>query len=312
MGYARKEIYRDGDFGTYHCMSRCVRQAFLCGKDRKTKKSYEHRREWIRSRLAFLTEGFAIEPISYTIMSNHLHSILRTRPDIAATWQPEEIARRWLLFFPKKNSKIPLEQQILQITEDPKRVELLRKRLCSISWFNKLLNENIARRANAEEKCKGHFWEARFKCQKILDISGAIACSVYVDLNPIRAKAATTPESSNFTSVQDRIKQEKKIKTPIPLLSIPEAFDNRISLSDYLLLVDFTGRAILSKKGHIPDYIKPILARLGIVADSWIHTTENLSTLFKRVIGKKGAIQAEAILKKHRFIGRCAADKAFS
>jgi|GEM_PF-5230550 len=51
----------------------------------------------------------------------------------------------------------------------------------------------------------GHFWEARYKVQPLLDEMAVAACMAYVDLNPIRAGIALTPETSDFTSVQERI-----------------------------------------------------------------------------------------------------------
>jgi hypothetical protein len=97
------------------------------------------------------------------------------------------------------------EERIRALAECPERIAELRRRLCSLSWFMGRLNEFIARAANKEDGAKGRFWESRFKCQVLLDDTAIAACMVYVDLNPIRAGLAATPEGSDFTSIQERI-----------------------------------------------------------------------------------------------------------
>jgi REP element-mobilizing transposase RayT len=197
------------EIAVYHCVNRCVRRAYLCGRDGVTGQSFEHRREWIRARLEFLAGQFAIEVLGFAVMSNHLHVILRGRPDVVAAWTDDDVARRWWMIFPQRRDEQcgPAEPTAadLAMLQLPERLATFRRRLCDVSWFMRCLAEPIARRANREDQCSGRFWEGRFKCQPLLDEAAIAACSVYVDLNPIRAGIASTPECSEYTSAHERI-----------------------------------------------------------------------------------------------------------
>jgi REP element-mobilizing transposase RayT len=191
----------------YHCVSRCVRRAFLCGQDSYSGRDFEHRRAWIRERLEELAGLFAVEIFSYSVMSNHLHVVVRNLPGLLASWSDPEVARRWLWLFPgpgRKRGSAPTDAAIQALCEDRRKLALCRSRLRDLSWFMRCLNEPIARRANAEDGCTGHFWEERFKCEKLDDGGATLACMTYADLNPVRAGMAETPEDSDFTSGQDR------------------------------------------------------------------------------------------------------------
>ena len=98
--YARGQIVVEDMVGVYHCIARCVRRAFLCGIDPYTEQDYSHRKEWILDRMRELAGLFAIEVCGYSAMSNHLHLVLRNRPDIAGQWTADEIALRWCRVFP--------------------------------------------------------------------------------------------------------------------------------------------------------------------------------------------------------------------
>ncbi len=207
MALPRSKYVKEGKEGVYHCFSRCVRRAFLCGYDTLTQRDFSHRKAWLVDRLRHLAAIFAIEVCAYAVMETHYHSILRTRPDIVAAWSDWDVAIRWLTLFPLKDAALPpTDEQIRALADCPERIAQLRKRLCSLSWFMGRLNEFIARAANKEDSVKGRFWESRFKCQNLLDDAAIAACMVYVDLNPIRAALAATPEDSDFTSIQERIR----------------------------------------------------------------------------------------------------------
>ena len=208
--YARREIVVDGEVGIYHCVNRCVRRAWLCGRDPVSGKSYDHRKDWIQDRLEELAGIFAVDILGFAVMANHVHVVVRTRPDVATTWSADEVAGRWWRLFPKRRDESgqpaePEPHELKMLTADKRVLSERRERLSSLSWFMRCLCEPIARRANKEDTCSGRFWEGRFKSQKLLDEAAVLACSVYVDLNPIRAGVAKTPESSHHTSAHERI-----------------------------------------------------------------------------------------------------------
>lgn len=207
---ARKDAIDPAQVQVLHCVQRCVRRAFLCGLDALTGHCYEHRRQWIRSRMESLSSVFGVDCLTYTVMSNHLHVVLRTRPDVVASWSDLEVARRWLRLFPNRREHDgtpaePEQSEIDNIVNQPQLLAERRRRLSDVSWWMRCLAEPIARRANREDRCTGRFWEGRFKCQLVLDEPSLLACAAYVDLNPVRAAVVETPEQSAYTGVGDRL-----------------------------------------------------------------------------------------------------------
>ena len=294
MTRAREQQISLSDTPYYHCINRCVRRAFLCGEDAVTGQNYDHRKQWIVDQLKLLSSVFAMDICAYAVMSNHYHVVLKVDAERVASWSDNEVIKRWQTLF-KGNflvqryllNQSSMSEAELRIVKET--TALWRERLQDISWFMRCLNERIARQANREDQVKGRFWEGRFKSQALLDEQAVLSCMMYVDLNPIRAGLASTPEESEFTSIYERIKaasQPAKRGRPtkahkqtasngdsspqlcpfadqVPKLDRDKAI--AFTYADYLELLDWTGRAIRSdKRGSIPEHLLPILTRLGM------------------------------------------------
>ncbi|NQY87033.1 MAG: transposase [Colwellia sp.] len=280
----------------YHICSRTVRKAFLCGVDQETGVSFEHRRAWIEQRLFQLAQVFAIDICAHAVMHNHLHLVLHVDSERVKTWSTAQVLERWHQLFKgtlltqRYQNKQPLDKFQLAMVEST--ADIYKQRLIDISWFMRSLNEPIARQANREDNCTGHFWEGRFKSQALLDEGALLACMAYVDLNPVRAGIALTPEQSDFTSIQLRIKAAIKAEQPKALLPFSgnehqqKKKEIYFNLKDYLTLVDETGRILRNdKRGAINMKTVNILARLHISDESWLKLTTNFEGVFTGAAG---------------------------
>jgi len=321
MTRPRKELVSISDTPYYHVVSRCVRRTFLCGFDRETNTDYEHRKQWIVNRLQLLSSLFSINLCSYAIMSNHYHLVVHIEPERSEIWTNKEVARRWTTLY---QGPILVQQWLHGASLNRAKqqavndiIAVWRKRLSSLSWFMKCLNEPIAKKANQEDQCTGHFWESRYKSQALKTQHALLACMAYVDLNPIRANLADTPENSDYTSIQERIKPRWDLKKAIQqqikqksMFSIAESNINRIqpaklmpfahrntvkqaislpfSLIDYLELVDWTGRIIRQdKRGYIKQSTPPILERLSVDNKDWLLTSSQFENIFNKRFNKQ-------------------------
>jgi len=249
-----------------------------------------------------LSSLFSIELCAYAVMSNHYHLVVRLDPAEPASWTDDEVFNRWTALF-----RGPLLVQQYQSGDPVSPAELdtlqsiaavYRTRLGSLSWFMKCLNEPIARQANAEDGCTGHFWEARFNSQPLCSERALLAAMAYVDLNPVRAGIADTPENSDYTSIKARLgdKQdqvsvrgaiarmlgrgelnhfEARLRPLMHFADETKSTNSEITMlpiksHDYYRLVEATGRAVASgKMGRIDSRLAPILERLGVSGTDW-------------------------------------------
>ncbi|TKB43274.1 transposase [Thalassotalea mangrovi] len=333
MTQARKDIVNLGATPYYHVISRCVRRAYLCGLDELTKKDFNHRKQWLVDKIFQLSTIFCIDICAYAIMSNHYHLVLHIDRNRAQNLSDRDVAIRWMRLF-RGHSLVRdwLNTPVNQLEPDSFVAEVIkewRKRLYDLGWYMQCLNQYIAIRANQEDECTGRFWEGRYKSQALLDEAALLTCMTYVDLNPIRAGISTTPENSDFTSIQRRIKalarntrfvEDNVIDSEVAHRQQPNElspFANYrtsskeqkglpFNLLDYIELVDWSACSKRDDKtGEIPKHIQPIFMRFQIDENYWQQLIHKFNYHFRLAAGSSDRLRKWALLtgrkwcKKH-------------
>ncbi len=247
-------------------------------------------------------------------MSNHYHLVVRINPDEPAGWSDDEVLSRWTALF---RGPILVQRYLAGdplVTAELDTVSTVaavyRARLGSLSWFMKCLNEPIARKANAEDGCSGHFWEARFHSQPLRTEAALLAAMAYVDLNPVRANIAETPEDSEYTSIKSRLTADFRRAVlrsasnllecceinhfhvpPRPLVPFsdnsPPDVTRVVTLPmqalEYVKLVEASGRLrVRGKRGRIDPALESVLTRLGFSADEWLTASTAFALQYRR------------------------------
>lgn len=186
-----------------------------------------------------------------------------------------------------------------------------RQRLLSPSWLLRLVKQEIARRANAEDGCTGHFWESRFTSVALLDAAATLACMVYVDLNPLRAGLVRDPTASDFTSIRHRAvraESANRAEQDAPdealgrrLVAMPKCAPHdsysgepttwNINEADYVALVAATARSSArSGRAAVADAWFAIES-LGIKSSAWLATMARGGAMSGSVVGGPDARQ---------------------
>ena len=306
MTKPRSSLVSVSDTPYYHCVSRCVRRAYLCGEDGYTGKSYEHRRDWFIERLATLSSVFTIEVAAYAVMSNHCHLVVHIDEAAIEALSVDEVIDRWCALYrgPDVIQRYRAGDSLSEAEREAVSaiVEPWRARLSNLSWFMRCLNEHIARRANAEDGCTGRFWEGRFKSQALLDETALITAMAYVDLNPIRAGMADDLAGSHKTSGRQRLRaitrQQDEPSVPLQVFSGNETQTPTglpFNLQDYLDLVDWTGRCVRhGKPGAIDPRTPRLLDELAIDKAEWLPNVTAMQARYELVMGAPEKMKALA------------------
>ena len=261
-----------------------MRRAFLCGDDSYSGENYDHRRGWFLDRLRHASEVFAIDVCAYAVMSNHFHVVLRVDCERAEALTDEAILRRYRRFFPFAARAV----RELPASAKKERLAVLRARLCDISWFMRVVNEFVARKANEEDECTGRFGRGRFKSQALLDEAALYTCMSYVDLNPMRAQMSASLEDSEFTSVQQRLREAAQRVAGAPRKAKRKSNSSK-------------ARPIARSRRDSPATLA-LLRRLGIEPKAWVATMTVAGLATGATFGDEASMDAEAERRGKRWL----------
>ncbi len=212
-------------------------------------------------------------------------------PEASNGWTSKEVAERWVKLYPAHTPEL-CAQKAAAIVDNPALIAEYRSRLTNLSWLMKSLSEPIARKANAEDKVTGRFWEGRFKCQALLSEKSILAAMAYVDLNPVRANIASGISTSRYTSVKARnleiLRDQTKASAPLmPLIGVKSFNVPTLTNAEYIDLVDFTGREWhAGKRGKIESTEPKALTKLGLDKDHWTTRVKGIGSGYWRVVGE--------------------------
>lgn len=305
MTIARSQLVDVSVSRWYHCISRVVRRALLLGEGADSATG--DRKLWIERRLKELDAIFAVSVGGFAVLDNHLHLLLRLDPEVAKNWTDKQVIDRWFKLFPPRGTDrkpltaAKLKELVERRLADAQWITVARDRLSSLSWFMKCLKEPLSRLVNKAEKCTGAFFEGRFKSIAVLDEEALLAVCAYIDLNPVAAGIAATPETSEHTSVKarvDHVQQQgraadlrvakqgsvagswasKRLEEALWLIPIEDRrlLDSKregmlagFTLGNYLMLVEHTGRLLRDGKASISAELADIFERMGSSSDAW-------------------------------------------
>lgn len=318
---------------SFHITQRCVRREALLDDKLPCRGRFRSRREAILDCLKLLASAFAIDIIRFSIMGNHLHLILRNRPDVAKNLTDREVVERWFRICPgycraladyrNKPGERVSERDIERVLRDSTRIAELRLRLSSISHFMWSLNNYTSKLFNLMDGKEGSFWQSRYKLKLLLDDLSLLLCGLYIDLNPIRAGVEPRPEDCLYTSAFFNLEAARIISEfpDIDPQTLPDAFFAPITISsdkdaacsarfslrasdfgftdmtmhEYFILLDLIGRLISKPNiAAIPSSLPPIFERLDLKWENAVELVKSYEGLFKFFVGTRESLNAKA------------------
>ena len=195
MRMARIKVAGRG--AVYHCISRVVGGQRLLGPREKEK---------LRTMLWQQAAFSGLEVITYCLMANHIHLLVRVPAEVSAS--DGELVARAVTFYGKKSLYAQTLEQAFEpqgaLPEDLR--EGLRERMGDVSVFMKELKQRFSKWFNKDRNRFGTLWAERFKSVLVEDQPGVVqTVAAYVDLNPVRAGLVKDPKDYRWCGYAEAV-----------------------------------------------------------------------------------------------------------
>ena len=190
-----------GASAVYHCMSHTVSG---------TPYFDDLAREVLRKMIWQVAVFSGVEVLTYCIMSNHFHVLLRVPEGAEVT--DAELLRRYRVLYPKptkyQTASITVMEQ--ELAAGGEAAEVIRRKLLArmgdVSEYMKALKQRFSVWYNRSHRRYGTLWTERFKSVLVEGKGNALqTMAAYIDLNPVRAGLVQDPKDYRFCGYAEAV-----------------------------------------------------------------------------------------------------------
>jgi len=209
-----------GATAVYHCISRAVGGEMLFGSREK---------EVLRKQLWQVAGFCGVEVLTYCLMSNHFHVLVRVRE--VGNVSDEELLRRFGLLYHREKGRVQALGGILKA--GGKEAEKLRAQLLArmgdVSVFMKELKQRFSIWYNHTHKRYGTLWAERFKSVLVEgSLSALRTVAAYIDLNPVRAGLVKDPRDYRFCGYAEALAGARQAQAGIRSVNESKRIDSAL------------------------------------------------------------------------------------
>ncbi len=190
-------------FGVYHCITRTVNGEFLFDAEAK---------ERLRKQMWQVADFSGVEVLTYCLMSNHFHILVRVPDKDEEEVSDGELLRRYALLYPEPTQYQTMTVRYLEaaLTKGGREARLWRKRLTArmhdVSEFMKTLKQRYTIWYNHNHERYGTLWSERFKSTLVEGREAALrVTAAYIDLNPVRAGIVEDPKDYRWSGYGEAV-----------------------------------------------------------------------------------------------------------